>query len=443
MLVITARIFKDNQLVGYQLSDGSQTQSLSKLDTWMYAKNKQIMNVVATGTAENPGLSGTNGFELKKLPEIRDTEKQQESKRVSNVTRNILIENGLYNPAIKSHPQFMTDIVGYKIRNIGTEPIKMFRLPSVKWISTTTIQLNPGETAYVSRVELADLAYREKDKFANGDAYAMHRFKVYKGECTFPTYDFFYQHFYFEIGEDHFLTEEARKKYHDTTPINSKKINIYDVLDEDTIKNYFLYTPNKNRKDITRNILVENALYNPAIQVPMRGFMTDWVGYKIKNIGTTPIKMQRITSTPDHSTEEIVLNPNEIIYVSRAELGNLASQSGTMFANGGFYFLSSRHKEIKEIKEKYGKISYDYLYKHFSFQGGEDHFLTEEARQMYKTDDCLVDTKINMYEVLDEATIQKYFIYRPNGTQQKPVVNNTEPLKKQSGAAQMFGMFKR
>lgn len=75
MLVVTARLFKDNQLVGYRLSDGQSTQDLTKQQAWMYAKNKQIFNVVATGTEQDPGLSGIDGFELKSLPQIKWQEK--------------------------------------------------------------------------------------------------------------------------------------------------------------------------------------------------------------------------------------------------------------------------------------------------------------------------------------------------------------------------------
>lgn len=71
MLQITARLFKDGQLVGYRLTDGRQTQDLTKIQAWMYAKNKQIINVTATGTQDDPQLSGVNGFKLKELPEIK------------------------------------------------------------------------------------------------------------------------------------------------------------------------------------------------------------------------------------------------------------------------------------------------------------------------------------------------------------------------------------
>lgn len=71
MIQVTARIFDNSQLVGYEVQDqtGQKTQ-MSKLDLWMYAKNKQVANVTASGNPENPTISGTNGFELKRLPEI-------------------------------------------------------------------------------------------------------------------------------------------------------------------------------------------------------------------------------------------------------------------------------------------------------------------------------------------------------------------------------------
>ena len=81
MLVITARLFKDNQLVGYRLSDGQSVNDLSKQQTWLYAKNKQIMNVTASGTEIDPVLSGTNGFELKSLPQIKWEEKANNNYR--------------------------------------------------------------------------------------------------------------------------------------------------------------------------------------------------------------------------------------------------------------------------------------------------------------------------------------------------------------------------
>lgn len=70
MIQLTARIFQDGQVIGYQATDGTQTRNLTKQEAWAYAKQKHIINVVASGTLENPSLSGTNGFQLKNLPEL-------------------------------------------------------------------------------------------------------------------------------------------------------------------------------------------------------------------------------------------------------------------------------------------------------------------------------------------------------------------------------------
>ena len=80
MLQITARLYDVNgNLKGYQITDGKGYRILSKVQIWVLAKNKEIANVSASGTRENPQIYGVNGFELKKLPDI----KQNRSKVVS------------------------------------------------------------------------------------------------------------------------------------------------------------------------------------------------------------------------------------------------------------------------------------------------------------------------------------------------------------------------
>lgn len=81
MLEITARLFKDNQLVGYRITDGQQEQDFNKMQTWMFAKQNQIANVKVIGNGDNGeyGLSGTNGFELKSLPQVKWEESTNKS----------------------------------------------------------------------------------------------------------------------------------------------------------------------------------------------------------------------------------------------------------------------------------------------------------------------------------------------------------------------------
>ena len=73
MLQITARLFKDNQLYGYRITDGQQIIDATKAQAWLFAKQKEILNVNATGSGNEGdyGLTGTNGFELKSLPQIK------------------------------------------------------------------------------------------------------------------------------------------------------------------------------------------------------------------------------------------------------------------------------------------------------------------------------------------------------------------------------------
>ena len=81
MLRVIARIFDDNQLVGYLLTDGRVEKPVTREQAWKYAKNKMIENVLAVGSANvqtpfgasnSASLSGKNGFELKSLPKIEE-----------------------------------------------------------------------------------------------------------------------------------------------------------------------------------------------------------------------------------------------------------------------------------------------------------------------------------------------------------------------------------
>lgn len=78
MIQLTKRIYQNNQLVGYVATDNNQSIMLNKLEAWMKARNNQISNVCATGNPDNPTLSGTNGFELKKLPQLSLDKAQKE-----------------------------------------------------------------------------------------------------------------------------------------------------------------------------------------------------------------------------------------------------------------------------------------------------------------------------------------------------------------------------
>lgn len=71
MSSIVARLMDGNKVYGYSVRlDNGQVSQLTKEQVFVMAKEKQLMNVKATGNSPADGITGINGFELKKLPTI-------------------------------------------------------------------------------------------------------------------------------------------------------------------------------------------------------------------------------------------------------------------------------------------------------------------------------------------------------------------------------------
>ena len=68
MFRIIARLMDGNTVDGYLLTDGANPNVVSRAQAWSLAKDNQIVNVKAVGSTPEQGITGTNGFELKKLP---------------------------------------------------------------------------------------------------------------------------------------------------------------------------------------------------------------------------------------------------------------------------------------------------------------------------------------------------------------------------------------
>lgn len=217
MLVVTARLFKDNQLVGYRLSDGQSTQDLTKQQAWMYAKNKQIFNVVATGTEQDPGLSGIDGFELKSLPQIKwQAQPTKDIKydaqdmiaayidRICSGKATLLLEmQGVESPSdykkryreiqiralndrvknngLKERRIWKDDViienklhvgghvVGYTLKNISTHSVGVYKMPIGKEHQKQLVELKANSSMEVSRAELALTLSQEQFSGRIGD----------------------------------------------------------------------------------------------------------------------------------------------------------------------------------------------------------------------------------------------------------------------------------
>lgn len=100
MYTIIARGMEGNNVIGYIVTDGINKRLLSKDDAWRLAKANQIQSVKAVGNSPEQGLTGINGFELKKLPTEQQDTKIEACVYTAGMYRNLenalnLRDNGL------------------------------------------------------------------------------------------------------------------------------------------------------------------------------------------------------------------------------------------------------------------------------------------------------------------------------------------------------------
>lgn len=206
MLQVTARVFKDNQLVGYNVTDGQMEQTITKTQAWIFAKDKQLFNVVATGDEFNPGISGTNGLELKRLPKIKYNDKSQKlvftsgdltaarlrhdimtgkqssagvgSDQLKEMEKNFLKEDIQSGVVLKETCRALSDslvirsllidkynpgsmtllVIGYEVLNVGSQAIDITRMTCTPDHSTTQARLEPTQAMYLNRAEVSILS---------------------------------------------------------------------------------------------------------------------------------------------------------------------------------------------------------------------------------------------------------------------------------------------
>lgn len=211
MFTLTARLFQNNQLVGYQIAGNNSIKNCTKEEVWMSAKLNQIQNVTASGNRLNPQLSGTNGFELKKLPSIDINNmypgKYKRYDAISYVLRKLIsgdldikeldlepslllskaqsaleseISSGLIQAnslGIQSKNIFIKSRIigenrrtlGYVIKNIGNQTIGYTRIASTLDHTTLECILEPNEEIALSTAELMVIASKPEisGKFSN------------------------------------------------------------------------------------------------------------------------------------------------------------------------------------------------------------------------------------------------------------------------------------
>ena len=431
MLVITARIFKDNQLIGYQLSDGRQTQLFSKLDTWKYAKNKQILNVVASGTPENPSLSGVNGFELKKLPEFKEDKAKNHP-----ISRYILVQSILTD-------KLTPTVVGYKIKNVGYMPIQFTRVTATPDHSTSEYSIQPNEEICISSAEFALLVKRYGRTLANGEVKftqndCMHNYGNL-GEHYPVTYSNLYRFWRFKAGgmSFNYINNDIEREYKDKKDINLKA-DAKLTVDTESLQKYFSLADINDTEvkgNYSRKLVLTRTLKTP--------FNNTIIGFEIKNIGDKALIIKRMTVTSEHTESVQILPSNSTMWLNKAELGSLACFYGTKLANGEIHFVSAG---IDDITGDAVPQTYEVLERslRFKFYDNERQYSTEQLKETY-FNKYTSDFALDIYTTLPDEEITKYFI--PTGeTTEKYIKNKVDNDDREGiipGVVSMLGMFRR
>lgn len=249
-LRMTGRVFENGRLIGYEVTDGNEVRKLSKEEAWVYARRNLIENVRASGPVSKLLVTGTNGFEIKKLPEIRlnttmniqqqnqtsnidklsantgnnfeaDTAKKVYSSNYGSSKNNIQLVSELATFHRTKLVSFPPRLHGYVVRNVSNEVQQIQRIPfggSKEGEQVVIIQLKPGETAYLSKAELIALALKAEfmKEFAN--AVVKKSTDNTNSKSSYET-----------IKESHYIVTDK--------PL--EKLNIKKVVPEKELKKYF------------------------------------------------------------------------------------------------------------------------------------------------------------------------------------------------------------
>ena len=421
MLQITARVFDGDKLIGYQLYDGRTKQMFSRYDTWNYAKNKQIYNVKAVGSINDCGLSGTNGFELKSLPQIKWSNPSSmankvgftEQDRLAAFIRQALIQGKIQTFTGENNVQQYKDYTTQCLKQDVTAGLLSAQncriLSSSIEIENLLYNSNDKKFSIVGDVRTS----QEKEEGAK-EIYAIMQIMV---DCAYEVMDTQNKN---EVTLKEILKATKHGKaqsYNNAVKLlgsesfkDAAKIfaNLYAETIVDAIANKEMKIRElltSNNTTITRDEIdgigqiMQDTKRFVNIAVVDRKLKTAprVAGYKVKNVGTQPITVLRVTSTPDHSSSPEELAPGSSIYINKIELAMLGSQPqvGCTFANGRLVAASSSKHDTNTNNNIYNWLNKCY----FKF--------TDATKTRYHLD--VQDAMIDVNKVLDKDTVAKYF----------------------------------
>lgn len=446
MLTVTARIFSNNQLVGYRLSDGQSTQDLTKIQAWTYAKNKQIANVVAIGNEQEPGLSGINGFELKKLPEVQPASVKYNTQDILSAGLRMII-GGFKPVGINSEEELMSV---YKSRLKEDSQKGIAGVHNVRTLSQyfTVINTLSDKNAKGGSIEVAKPTGEELEKQRKEfESSKEEQLKVFNALKTREQV---------VVANIQNLRKNANN-LDKTTKANALQ-SLVDLIDS-LIEIFKQYENNDNEQlvtlknelelaktanvgtanvednvEILEQFLVEITKLESYIDetierlskaefIPKRQLCTaaPVIGYLVKYTGATPIQISRI-NVNTYKQNSVTLNPNEQICLSRPELNMLGAKPeiGCTFSNGKIVASS----KIKVYENIYEALSSPY----FAVEKGHESL-----------------GKIYVQDVADSDTVNNYFIKSQEVQAQTKISKEThqqETAKNLKNSKGLFGMMK-
>lgn len=442
MLVVTARLFKDNQLVGYRLSDGQSTKDFTKQQAWLYAKNKQIANVVATGNEQEPGLSGINGFELKSLEQIKWSDKalSQSEKKCYN-TQDILasgirlrlkggIVNGNSDTVSMYKRNLKEEIQSGKVNTAMVRSMSnYFKIvntlaDSTKKTANIVVALPGGEQyekqkqAWLAEkdmnIRLAQCLIKVSNRLLNAAKELVNQgYTEVKAEELISKVDIRELK---EANSEH-VAAELKELIDQFKAIGTTETNEMINL-QNYIKAFTELTP------LLDEFLekIKNMEFTPRRTLQATSPI---IGYRIEYTGDKPIETFRMTATGDHTMVPFTINPGQTVCLSRAELSILGSKPevGCTFANGKLVEGSKRGSD----KDNYSFLSSNY----FAFNFTEDGPSVNDP-----------DIKKLVTHFVSGDDLGRYFIpsMSTQSTCQKESIKKLQSSKK---ATDIFNAFKR
>lgn len=391
MLRVTARLFKDNQLVGYRLSDGQQQRDLTIPETWMYAKNKMIENVRATGDTQQPGLSGTNGFELKKLPQIKWERNKTGDLRGAKFTTQDLLAAGIRHAndhmtkSIDNRDDALRCLEGYLKEDVNNGVVSASNLrklsPYIKIVNTLG-STHPGGSIGVA-IPSGEELEKQKKEFKQSIDRQIETVELSE-QIAYNVIDeltaYVKKYGSNDVHNDIIASTIHKCCVNTVKTANLKTMKIIDMNIKEFKELVVLSLGSVDGKEkIISNIssLDDNKakiLKNKATTIfeelkeeirntefkPKRALCSipAIVGYKIQYTGPVPIQIMRIAVQEPHTQVPYTIEPNSEICLSRAELALMSSRPeiSCTFANG---------KLVESSKIKPGLSSYAYLNKKY------------------------------------------------------------------------------